>query len=82
MLYPADSGGVVVELFAAASVVLLVRFDQSVADELVALDAEVEFLSKHVGAVGPGASSGMMLRTNSEHVCLVYENDAGIHSSF
>jgi hypothetical protein len=72
----------VVGLFAAASVVLLVRFDRSVADELVALDAEAELLSKHVGAVGPGASSGMMLRANSEHVCLVYENDAGIHASF
>jgi hypothetical protein len=32
--------------------------------------------------VGPGASSGMVLRDNSEHVCLVYENDAGIHAQY
>jgi hypothetical protein len=29
---------------------LLVRFDWRVADELVAFDAEVELLSKHVGS--------------------------------
>jgi hypothetical protein len=47
-----------VGLFAAASVVLFEQFDGRVADELVALVAEVELLSKHVGAVRPGASSG------------------------
>lgn len=50
-------------LFAAASVVLLVRFDWRVADELVALDAELELLSKHVRSFRLGDDASCQVRT-------------------